>query len=290
MLSWFGGEDDVGNLINRKKFARAARVLRQQLAERPQDIHLRQRLADVLVLDGDTGSALKILDKMVDEFAGAGFDAKAIAVLKKRQRIEPTRREIEEKLAGLIKRRDRDVWRKADTTEVMVGTGEQESEIEAGARLPAVQRSALFSTFSAEELLAIIRGLSLLSFEPGEIIVSENQPGDSLFVVADGSVRVYVRSATAENRQVRILGTSEFFGEISLLSGKPRTATVIAAEPTEILELDRKTLDRIVVKHPQVPKIIREVSEQRAMSPEEVEARGGSRSLAAARANRRPGS
>ena len=120
MLSWFSGEDDIGNLINRKKFGRAAKVLRGQLAERPDDVHLRQRLADVLVLDGDTHGALVILDKMVDEFAGEGFDAKAIAVLKKMQRIDPARREIEEKLAGLIKRRDRDVWEKIGTMPIPV--------------------------------------------------------------------------------------------------------------------------------------------------------------------------
>lgn len=278
MLSWFSGEDDIGNLINRKKFSRAVKILRQQLAGRPDDVHLRQRLADVLVLDGDTHGALGILDKMVDEFVGGGFDAKAIAVLKKMQRIDPSRGEIEEKLAGLIKRRDRDVWQKIGTLKIeLKETGEEKADAgQAGERLPEVQRSALFSTFSTGELLAVIRGLSLLSFEPGEIIVSENQPGDSLFVLANGSVRVYVRSATGGNKQVRILEAGEFFGEISLLSGKPRTATITAAEPAEILELDRKTLDAIAAQHPQVPKIIREVSEQRAMSPEEVKARGGS--------------
>ena len=277
MLSWLGGEDDVGILINRKRYSRAVKVLRERLAERPEDVHLRQRLADVLVLDGDGAEALRILDAMVDEFAEAGFDAKAIAVLKKMQRIDPQRREIENKLAGMIKRRDRGIWQRIETLAVEIDSEQAEGGAPAGpadVRLPAVHSSPLFSTFSAQELLAVIRGLNLLTFEPGEIIVSESEPGDSLFVVAAGTVRIYARTGTGHNNPVRLLEQGEFFGEISLLSGKPRTATITAATPTEILELDRQTLDSIVLKHPQVPRIIREASERRAMSPEEIKARG----------------
>ncbi len=275
MLSWFGGEDDVGILINKKRYRKAAKVLRQQLEERPVDVHLRQRLADVLMLAGDGGGALKILDKMVDEFAEEGFDAKAIAVLKKMQRIDPDRREVEEKLTRLIKRRGAGVWEPTgaaveSTDQPAVGSETAKFK----AKLPAFQRSPLFATFSSKELLAVIRGLNLLTFEPGEIIVSEGEPGSSLFVLASGSVRVYVRNSSWGNKEVRTLDEGEFFGEISLLSGKPRTATITAATPAEILELDRNTLDRIIVQHPQVPKVIKNVSASRAMSPEELKARG----------------
>ncbi len=293
-MSWFSGADDVGILINKKKYRRAVKVLHQQLARRPGDVHLRQRLADVLVLAGDGSGGLEILSKMVDEFAQGGFDAKAIAVLKKMQRIDPERREIEGMLTGLIKRRNLGVWGDApvpkpvapqapsglwDIDETSLATEFDETPPATTAagvdsRLPVVQRSPLFATFSSDELLAVIRGLNLLSFEPGEIIVSEGQPGSSLFVLAGGSVRVYVRSAGGGNKQVRMLEEGEFFGEISLLSGQPRTATITAATATEILELDRRTLDAIVVKHPQVPRVIKEVSKRRAMSPEEVKARG----------------
>ena len=283
MLSWFGGEDDVGILINKKKYRRAVKVLRQQLADRPDNIHLRQRLADVLVLAGDGDGALEILNQMVDEFAADGFDAKAIAVLKKMQRIDPDRREIEEKLTGLITRRDRGIWERVGSAEIpdsafMKEPKRAEAGLEssvADAKLPAFQRSPLFATFSSDELLAVIRGLDLLTFEPGEIIVSESEPGDSLFVLAGGSVRVYVRGTDGRNNQIRTLEEGEFFGEISLLSGQPRTATITAATPTEILVLDRRALDAIVVQHPQVPQIIKDVSASRAMSPEEVKARGG---------------
>lgn len=280
MPSWFGAEDDVGILINKKRYAKAVKVLQRQLDERPEDLHLRQRLADVLVLDGKSNAALGILGKMVDEFAEQGFDAKAIAVLKKMQHVEPGRDDIEQKLTGLIKRRDRGVWQRIGTMAIQIDAKEAEESAtpeheKADAAMPRVKSSPLFSSFSAQELLAVIRGLSLLKFEPGEIVMSEREPGDSLFVLASGSVRVYVRNSENRNKEVRLLEQGAFFGEISLLSGRPRTATITAATPVEILELDRRTLDSIAAQHPQVPRIIREFYDKRAMSREEVRARGG---------------
>ena len=68
-------------------------------------------------------------------------------------------------------------------------------------------------------------------------------------------------------------GKSLMPGKITIiLKGYPRLSETFIVN--EILELDRKTLDAIAAQHPQVPKILREVFEQRVMSPEEVKARG----------------
>jgi CRP-like cAMP-binding protein len=65
----------------------------------------------------------------------------------------------------------------------------------------------------------------------------------------------------------------EFFGEISLLTGKPRTATVTAAGPVELLELDRATLDDISSRHPRVRAVVEEFAEKRSGSERERLAR-----------------
>jgi CRP-like cAMP-binding protein len=64
-----------------------------------------------------------------------------------------------------------------------------------------------------------------------------------------------------------------FFGEISLLTGKPRSATITAAAPCELLELDRKALDEISQKHPRVREVVQEFHDQRAGSVDEMMAR-----------------
>jgi len=66
-----------------------------------------------------------------------------------------------------------------------------------------------------------------------------------------------------------------FFGEVSVLTGSPRTATVTAATPVELLELDVATLDAIAARHPRVDVVLREFCEARTGSVEEIRARMG---------------
>jgi hypothetical protein len=131
----------------------------------------------------------------------------------------------------------------------------------------------LFHEFTCEELIEVIRGLQLRSFAPGEIIVSEGEGGDSLFVLTNGSVRTYVRGAEGHNTQVRVLGEGDFFGEVSLLESEGRTATITAASHCELLEIDRPTLDQISRRHPRIWDVIRRFSQARSGSAAERAAR-----------------
>ena len=82
----------------------------------------------------------------------------------------------------------------------------------------------------------------LRHYEEDTIVVQEGDPGDSMYVVVRGQVRVLTR----DNRQNEIvlanLGEGDFFGEVALLTGRPRTATIITNLSTELLELRGKIL------------------------------------------------
>lgn len=132
----------------------------------------------------------------------------------------------------------------------------------------------LFRGFSNEELVAVIRGLRLLAFAPGMIIVTEGQAGDSLFVLATGMARAFVKTPSGRSLQVRELMEGDFFGEISILTGRPRSATITAASRCELLELDKPTLDSIAAAHPHVLEVLKEFHDQRAGSTLEAAIRG----------------
>jgi CRP-like cAMP-binding protein len=132
---------------------------------------------------------------------------------------------------------------------------------------PGLRASPLFEGFDEDELLAVIQGLRLLTFAPGDVIVTEGEPGQSVFVLASGAVKVFVRSPEGHDVGVCTLGEGSFFGEISALSGQPRTATVTAATPCDLLELDRATLDRIAGPHPHVREVLEDFSRRRAADP-----------------------
>src|SRR5581483_4710129 len=103
VLGRFGSGADINTLIAKKNYPKAIELIREQLAERNNDVRLRMQLADVLVLAGRAKDAVPILLPIADEFAKDGFAARAIAVLKKVEKIDPGRGEVEQRLAGLIK-------------------------------------------------------------------------------------------------------------------------------------------------------------------------------------------
>src|SRR5262245_1919181 len=99
--------EDVAALIARKNYAKAIEILKSQLQAGKPDDRLRLQLADVLTLAGKGREANAILEPLADEYARDGFAAKAISVLKKMQKNDPTRRGIENRLASLIETKQR---------------------------------------------------------------------------------------------------------------------------------------------------------------------------------------
>jgi hypothetical protein len=139
---------------------------------------------------------------------------------------------------------------------------------------PGLSASPLFEDFTDDELLAVIRGLRLLSFDTGDIIITEGEPGQSLFVLTTGTVKVFVRDRAGRNVALVPLGEGAFFGEIATLSGRPRSATVTAASRCELLELDKPALEAIVKVHPRVRDVLEEHYIARAADPDAAAIRG----------------
>jgi hypothetical protein len=127
--------------------------------------------------------------------------------------------------------------------------------------------SPLFRDFSVDEMVAVIQGLNLLSYERGDVILREGAPGDSLYMLTTGMVRAFRKDPAG--RQVRLgdLQEGAFFGEVSILTGGRRTATVAALTRCELLELDRPTLDSIRKTHPHVLEVLEEFARQRGAKP-----------------------
>jgi cAMP-dependent protein kinase regulator len=100
-----------------------------------------------------------------------------------------------------------------------------------------------FSGLDDADAARLSKGAEWRSFSPGERIVKQGEEARSFFVVASGQVEII------ENRRVKgRLGSGSYFGEIALLADIERTATVRAATPTRVLELDRSAFDRVLAR------------------------------------------
>jgi small-conductance mechanosensitive channel/CRP-like cAMP-binding protein len=123
------------------------------------------------------------------------------------------------------------------------------------ARLPEADRKDLAAL--ADERL----------FGAGETVVRQGDSGDSMFVVCEGSVRVLVGEKRAE---VATTGSGGYFGEMSLLTGDPRSATVAAIGDCVLLEVTAADFRRIALAHPEVLVQVSQAVEQRRSGLEQT--------------------
>ncbi len=113
-------------------------------------------------------------------------------------------------------------------------------------RLSAVD---IFAPLSAQETSMLAGAAVSHVFAPGETVIRAGEPGSSMFVVHKGRVRVQV-SENGRSRTVATLNEGDFFGEMALFTGEPRTANVLALEETEVLEIGHAAMKKIFDTNP----------------------------------------
>ncbi len=110
----------------------------------------------------------------------------------------------------------------------------------------------LFKSLDAAELLRFADLVREKSYPKGSVILFEDDPGDSLFLVRDGRVKVVLVAEDGREVILGLLGVGEHFGELSLIDDQPRSAHVIAMEESTLLVLRRDDFRRRVEASPQV--------------------------------------
>ena len=104
----------------------------------------------------------------------------------------------------------------------------------------ALHRCALFASVDADDLAELARHLRRRRFRRNEVIFHQGDPGDSLHIVAAGAVKILLPSTEGEEAIIATLRPGDFFGELALLDGAPRSATAAALEPSETWSLPRE--------------------------------------------------
>jgi CRP-like cAMP-binding protein len=130
-------------------------------------------------------------------------------------------------------------------------------------KLPTIP---IFSDLSQSAFVALAEGMNFIRKEKDEVLVREGEVGDSFFVIATGRVRVTKRDETGSEVMLAHLGEGAFFGEMALLSGAPRAATITADEPCEILELKAQVLMELCGQYPNVAESLKKFYRQRLLA------------------------
>jgi len=134
-----------------------------------------------------------------------------------------------------------------------VSTRVQES-LEAQDREQAATRLAKMPLFAGQQhdvLLAVAERMVARYVPCGEMIFTEGEPGDTLYVVDSGSVEI-AASARAGSETLARMGPDQFFGEMALLTGKPRTTAARAVSDTSLWALGRSDFEDLALRHPSI--------------------------------------
>ncbi len=134
------------------------------------------------------------------------------------------------------------------------------------------QLRANFGDIGRSTLRAIFDNVGWVELGAGDVLMEQGQPGDTAYLSLSGRLRVYVKNPDGTSRMVRELGRGEITGEISLYTGAPRSATVVAIRDTLLARIDKQHFDALVARNPQVSlaltnKIIQRLQTQNVRQP-----------------------
>jgi len=116
--------------------------------------------------------------------------------------------------------------------------------------------SSLFQSFALQERKKLLDKFILEEFPSEATVLEEGAPGDSLYIIKTGEVEVFTTDAQGATVVLARLKEGDFFGEISLITGKPRTASVKVLQPVELMRLAKNDFDQIIKNHPEVLRIL----------------------------------
>jgi len=211
---------------------------------------IRVRIGDAYQKLNQKDNAIREYMRAADLYAEQGAVVKALAQYKLALRLEPGNMNAQQRIEALHSNK-----------------AIKASRLEPSEKAP--QRAAtnsvipLFAVFTQDEFNAFTTVMNVHPLPAGLPVVEQNDTGKSVYIIASGSVKVYTTLLSGERVDLATLSGGDFFGEISFLTGKPRTATVETLEDSVILEVMEDKLREIISRKPHILEVLRTFSEIR---------------------------
>jgi cAMP-dependent protein kinase regulator len=210
----------------------------------------RERRAELAWSEGREEEAIRLSEEILAADLAAGRFVPAVAVYQRVVLWKPADDELHRRLARRI--------------------AVARESLPAGSALGALPETALLASIPPAQLAGALEKMAARRFPAGITILQEGEPGDSLYLITEGRVQVETQDDAGEQVLLGSLGPGDFFGEISLLTSRPRTATVKALTGVETLELTRASLESLRAAYPDLERILAESQRTRAQRTAEA--------------------
>ena len=124
--------------------------------------------------------------------------------------------------------------------------------------MDVISKIPFFSPLQETEREELAEDATMHVFSTGEMIIREGDTGRSVYVILDGQVKVFTRDNGNNELELATLGVGQFFGEMSFVSGKPRSSSVAALELSVVVELSYDSMAKVIEQNQAVKEVLEE--------------------------------
>ncbi len=265
--------DNIQKLISKSDWKDAVQEMEKLFTLDPDPI-IRVRIGDAFQKLKRMQDAVKEYVRAADLYALKGEIVKALAQYKLALRLDPNFIDATVKLKALhsnkaVKETRVEPAAAAPAAAPAPAPAQAAPQPQEAPPKPTSSVMPLFAGFTEEEFYDFTSRMVIQMYSPGEVIVKQGDSGKSVYLIAGGSVKVSTTLLSGERVELAVLGTGDFFGEMSYLTGKLRSATVEAADDTQVLELDEQKLSDLINHRPHVRDVLMRYYEMRTRGTRE---------------------
>ena len=235
-------KEEAQRAFSRGEWKRALECFRKHCAQDPKDLRSRLKIAELWERLGIKKEAIQVYQEVAEIYAKDGFLLQAISINKMILRIDPSAKDVNERLAQLYTEKAR------------------ESKL-----LRPLPHIPLFSDLNEQELHSLLDRVQVKTFQKDIVVCREGEPGDSLMVICSGKVVIAKRDQKGKEVRICILEEGDFFGEFGFFLDQKRHASVKAFTACEILEISRNELNEIIKTYPRIKEVLQNLFKRRVL-------------------------
>lgn len=235
-------KDEAHRALSRGEWKKALESFQKHCAQQPGDLRSRLKVAELLERSGQKKEAVQMYRKVAEAYAQDGFLLQAISINKVILRIDPSSKDVIDRLAELYTERVRETK-----------------------PLRPFHHIPLFSELNEQELQLLLGHIRVKTLQKDSLICREGEVGDSLMIISRGEVAITKQVPRAKEVWIRNLREGDFFGEFGFFTDQKRHANVKALTECEILEISKNELDKIIKTHPRMKEVLQDFFKHRVL-------------------------